>query len=781
MKKAISFLLAVLTLLSLFTLPVVAAETPSGTYGADWQYYGDVDGNQTRDAKDALEVLKFAVNKITFTEPQKTVADVNADTTINAKDALDILKFAVGKLKIFGAGEVCQIAPQTNEQVIANYNKSNSVNGAYTTDSTADTSFSLDISDLPKNTLIYVTNAVWTTKEEVADSADIQRLLFSLQGLVNRDFGKDENHTTAIFVNGAADDMPWLSEMQKEGSILYSSTKNGVTDGMQVLRIKKYEELMELFLPTIQKAGIVLWDGNVPATANVAATICGLDGYLPVLAKSPFNKTLVAAGVPVKQSLVGLFKDGQKGQKINGTSVSSTGSAKNDAYLWALEKYFNRCSTKYVAYTLDGASVVKGYSAYDDNPSALLPDASVEKACLSNHDYLIARRCFFFDLAPYKGEAACDDPAQKNGQADKGTDNATMLKIFARRYERANGDFGALMGFVPWWLKYTDTAGQGSQKGTWVEWLFCEYITCYNLAKEADAAYPCYMYNGSVTYKYVSKSNTYENNKKAKAITYNPNTYYYCIYIGDYDSSAWLKSHMYTMWLKNGGDRNLGKVTMMWSINPNLYERVPVVFEYMYENKSENDYFVGGDAGAGYIIPEALVSGRKLSYSGMTRPYADATKTFSDFSKPYYQRLDMDMTGFMINGAHYTLTKEVAACLAGYSPRLNFTNCSNTPVARYGSTYFVYCQNNLDINAVSTDAAGTTSKNYSTMYNYIGNYMKGYKFGAYRTICFNPTQIKDVTEGFKTYAKGKGLTVEYCDPYTYYNMLKAANNAQVIG
>ena len=82
---------------------------------------------------------------------------------------------------------------------------------------------------------------------------------------------------------------------------------------------------------------------------------------------------------------------------------------------------------------------------------------------------------------------------------------------------------------------------------------------------------------------------------------------------------------------------------------------------------------------------------------------------------------------------------------------------------------------------VDSDAAGTTSKNSATMSHYLGQYMRGYKFGAYRTICWTPTQIKSCTDGFKTYAAGKGLTVEYCDPYTYLNMLKAAGNAQVVG
>ncbi len=59
--------------------------------------YGDLNGDDAVNAKDALEVLKASVGKIQLTEEQKTAADVNKDGQTNAKDALEILKFSVGK------------------------------------------------------------------------------------------------------------------------------------------------------------------------------------------------------------------------------------------------------------------------------------------------------------------------------------------------------------------------------------------------------------------------------------------------------------------------------------------------------------------------------------------------------------------------------------------------------------------------------------------------------------------------------------------------------------
>jgi acyl-phosphate glycerol 3-phosphate acyltransferase len=173
----------------------------------------------------------------------------------------------------------------------------------------------------------------------------------------------DENHTALIAVVTETSDTAWLSEMTGNGSIMqYANAQAGII-GLSEAKITSFDALLNEFLPLIQSCGMILWDGNVPATANVAATMCGLDGYLPVLANSPLHNLLISKGVPVKQSLVGLFRDGQRGSIITGTTVASTGSAKNDAYLWALEKYFDRCSSQYLAYTLDGAVCLKGYAA----------------------------------------------------------------------------------------------------------------------------------------------------------------------------------------------------------------------------------------------------------------------------------------------------------------------------------------------------------------------------------------------------------------------------------
>ncbi len=77
-----------------------ALENPIPPTPAD-PAYGDVNGDDAVDAKDALMILQAAVDKVTLTEEQTMIADVNGDKAIDAKDALLVLQKAVDKIDKF--------------------------------------------------------------------------------------------------------------------------------------------------------------------------------------------------------------------------------------------------------------------------------------------------------------------------------------------------------------------------------------------------------------------------------------------------------------------------------------------------------------------------------------------------------------------------------------------------------------------------------------------------------------------------------------------------------
>jgi hypothetical protein len=56
-----------------------------------------------------------------------------------------------------------------------------------------------------------------------------------------------------------------------------------------------------------------------------------------------------------------------------------------------------------------------------------------------------------------------------------------------------------------------------------------------------------------------------------------------------------------------------------WAFNPNLIQRHAVAFDYYYRTKSDLDFFIAGDSGAGYINPPNLFPTRNPSGSAIGR------------------------------------------------------------------------------------------------------------------------------------------------------------------
>ena len=708
-------------------------------YPADYEFEplppdyinGDVSRDDVVNSADALLALQYSVGRIDLTTKQRYIADVCEPSGIDSIDALTILKLVVKKIKEFDseyskASVVSTYTSYTPEPVtIPDTIIENNAYGKDGEDG-SDKSFKTTTFGIKPRTMYVITEAV------INKTVHHARLVYSLQGLVNRDFGLDDEHTSVIYVLKDASDSVWMD---------YFTNNNETSpyNGFNIVKIGSWPTFYKTFQPVIAQCGYIAWDGNVPATANVAATICGLDGYLPVLSGSDLETDLKEKGIEQKMSLVG---------KFNG---STTGSAKNDAYRWALDNYFNRCSYDYVAYTVDGAPTAPG------NPVSA--DGDSHGHCLENHDYLIARRAFFFDLNPYAG-----DRPEDSSSAAKGLDQETMRMILDRRYQRAGGKIGSFMGFIPWWIKYATECGNstaGSQTSYFLEWLLSEFIACYNMSKEADAAFPVSMTNGSANYKY-TVTDPFVNNKTAKVTNYNSNIHYFTIYVGDYDSSAWLKNYVAEFWM---GDPYRGKIDLMWSINPNLCYRVPMCFEYMYDNLTDCDYMAAGE-GAGYLIPTGLFPNSTPYYLGTARPsnYSSGAQAYADYAKKLYTLCDMDITGFLIMGHPYnSFTTDIADMYRQFSPAAVFHQ-SNWIFAKRGDTPFIICRQE----DVKTSTA--TSDLYSHSFNTMGSY----NFSMFRTVCQSPQDIKTIVDNFTSYCASRGKTVQYVDPYSFITLAKAS-------
>jgi len=560
---------------------------------------------------------------------------------------------------------------------------------------------------------------------------DIVRLIASLQGRMNKNAKENDLY---MYWTSDPQDKFWLDYISGEGKLLSGCVQENLTT---------WSAFWDVFGPYIKEAGLVVWDPNAPATANVAATVCSVDGYLPVRYNADSNSLyqwLVEHDVPVKLDLTNKFTGEGTIPDIN---KPSTGSIKCDPYIWALEKYMDKCNPGMIAYVLDGASCVPGNYIYEH-----ASDPSPASNQLFSHDYYIYNECFFIDLTCVTEEAPCDDPDQPLG-----TDAETLHLILRTMQERNNGKMIRFMGFPPWYMKYTTHNNMGTVlKPTELEWAFVEVISQYNCVKEADAAHPAWMTNASVYCQYQSTVDEYVNNEPDESYVFEDDVRYFTIYMGDYDSSAWLKQHIPGFFR----DSMRGEeYPLMWGFNPNLSDRVPMIFDYVYENLG-HDFIVTGDSGAGYVIPSAL-------------PELD---TWTEFNMPYMAKFDLDIVGFIINGNN-KMTQEIFEAYAKIAPIGSFHNDSSKKLTILdGETVYLHLMNGID----PTDTSGKDDKGnpaptvYDKMYDYAKN--TGNNFSAYRTVVRSPGEVITCIQNFIEYANAKddGYTYVYVDPYTLFEL-----------
>ncbi|MBR4868176.1 MAG: hypothetical protein IKU10_03385, partial [Clostridia bacterium] len=672
--------------------------------------YGDVDDDQHSNATDALMVLRYVVGKETFDGCLFKTADVTADNRVNANDALQILRYTVGKITAYEAAK----APQDDWEL-------------------EEVDFHLSANGLQANT-IYTISTTVIGKTTAYMPHDAARLISSLQGLVNREIAT--NRVALVIQDKYFDE--WLGYI-KENDDLLKGMDNTVT-------LTSVDHLLEVFSAQIKECGMTLWDENVSSTANVAATICGVNGYLPVkydtTAGSLYHK-LVQMNVPEKLNLVDKF-DGQG--LIPDTLVLSTGSKKCDPYLWALDKVADRCSDYYMLYLPDGASATVGNPIYEED----VHSKSLDYNKLFNHDYGMARKAFFFDLTPIDVETPCDDPTQKLG-----TDRNTLKEILLNRYCRAKGRFGEIVGFPPWALKYATHNNWGSVEATSVESSFSYLITMYNCYMDADGSLPnCSLYSR------FTMDESYESIANQKPVTekFDENTVYLYMYTGDYDSAPWVMEHMYRCY----NDPARGSIPITWSFTPGLCNRIPMVIDYMYKNQTENDYFSASDSGIGYVRPQGLFQ----SESDRTLP--DGDRAFVAISKSYFERFDLDSVGFLIG----KLSPKVCHIYNQFAPVGSNSNDTAWSPAVYNEAPYLRVKNGIGDPATTPEAMETT---VSGMFAFAQE-MKEYHVAGFRTIKFSASDLKRTQEAFLEYAKehDPDTTYKFVDYKTYFAMMKEA-------
>ena len=564
---------------------------------------------------------------------------------------------------------------------------------------------------------------------------DTLHVLAALQGLANRDHAQFYLLYCSGF--GVETDAFWLDWFQQEDGWLKAS---------QIRKLSSVEEVLGTMRGSFQ--GLAVYDENAPATANLASTAAGCDDLLPVRydpqPDSLYSLLTERLRLPVKLWLInpdGTSKFTGKGM-IPDLNEPSTGSAKADAYLWALRKYLARCAPGIAAYYLDAYWL----KTADHGPA--------DMHTLSNHDYFIARKAFFFDVSPWGDERPNDDLEQPLG-----LDRKVFLRVMAALYDHAHGGMIKVGGFPPWPYKYTSHASKACKyDGVPTEWEFGRLISQYNGYMEADAAGLAAMANASFYRHYPLAARYPQPNPKPDAAIWKARgfvtegkvaaRFYVGHYVGDYDAPSWVYKAVPAYFR----DPARGRTPMGWALDPNLADRCPQALAYAYKNATTNDYFIAGDSGAGYLNARGLtIRPESKLPSGLEAWVAHCTR--------YFRQWDMSITGFLLDGSAGAATEVEFAAYRAFSPDGIGTHFEKGPALHAG----VPTCPEQDLPDKVEEAAKVITQLAQQSQGKPG-------FLWARSILKPPKWYADLSRELKD--RHSGLPIEIVDPYTFFGLIR---------
>ncbi len=552
----------------------------------------------------------------------------------------------------------------------------------------------------------------FTIPKDAADRYEISVTAATIQGLYNPDAEHKlyllDSSTSASSdtLNTMSDGDRWLSKVDRV-SIGSNMTK-----------------LLNLAKDNIKS--VIIWDPNVPATVNVATTMAGVESGIVM---SPAQYEAYANDLPADVNVISLVG------KFTG---AETGSAKNDAYRWAIREYLatGKCSTAYICSLEDafGRNIRNTYA----------------------RDVAVREKAFVFDLSPWSDEVPKDDQTQKLG-----TDLETYMMILETLQQvRGTTSVTEIIGFFPG-NKYSDSGNddvwQSKYKGTQVEWEYAYLFTPYQCYWNPSAEYAM---NITVHSTYEISEPLYQNRPEEDIeLNDSEDMVYMMIVMGDYDSIG----SFYTKMTVNWENRYRGKLPLAWSFNPNLIDHYPDIVEYFYKTATPNDYFVSNVGGAGWYNPSRVEDTEEqwemwlahhLKYFNLTDMSVSPDMWDFDAFSPMAEKY---ITQYATTGAGTLIANQLGHSTTGAKP--------TTPhVAENGSVLDEIC-NRFDRNDPVKCA-----KEWKVEINKRDNSREGHAtFMSCRCVWSTPEYLYIcITELQKLFPDKE---IKVVDPFTYYRLL----------
>ncbi len=563
---------------------------------------------------------------------------------------------------------------------------------------------------------------------------DTLHLTASVQGIVNRD-------SPRLFIRLMAgpDDFWWD----------YLRNEHGWLAGRDIVRIDSVQAMLTHFASELK--GVVVYRERPWVGSNLASTIAGVEDRVALrydASSGSVFRQVLGSGVAFVEDRLDLFDaEGVPVWRVEqGADNAPSGSDKRDAYLWLKRRCLDtgQVSKQYMGYYIDAFWLT-------DPTKSSLPNCT-----LTNHDFFISQRAMFMDLHVWEDESPVDEPDQPAG-----TDLKTLRELMRAMHDYSDGGIIHIGGFTPWAWKYTDHLGAGSAHGgVDTEWKLVKEVSSYNGLIDADALGYSGMTNASF-YQHFPLEARYPQNPRPKLADIQRAGHigangrvakksYVLLYMGDYDSAAWLNQLVPDLWK----DPARGTIPCTWAFNPNLDRRAPHAMHYVRTHQSPNDWFITGDNGAGYLNPSMLTAPRPEP------DLPDGWERWIRHNIPAYERYDLTITGFLIEGHSPTIGELGMDAYMRFSPDglVCHRHCGKRGLYRGEMPYVKHTR----------DIAGTPEEAAATIRGELDD--RGTQFLFFRSVIQTPGWHAELIERMMN--SETGGRVRFVDPYTFFGLLK---------
>ncbi|QNK57239.1 malectin domain-containing carbohydrate-binding protein [Paenibacillus sp. PAMC21692] len=564
------------------------------------------------------------------------------------------------------------------------------------------------------------------------DWYDIQTFVGTLQGIVNqkgprlyiRNYKTSPALPYVTNTDTAKINTYWLNKFTQPGQWLSEVTVTPII-GSDIYTA--LDHLVSTFSSDIQ--GLIVWDPKVMATVNVATTIAGITGSPIVMSGGAlYNRLTSAHGLNVQTGCNASPLTGP----CNFTGKFSGANSKTDAYLWAKTNY------------LDTGLSNPGLLSYMEDSFTSQPNSSSALNYGLSRDYVVKNKGFAFDLSVWSDEKPNDAPEQILGN-----DSAVFDSILQSSYDRWGIQWPIeIIGFFPWWDKYSTFQSRGIHSEVDGEWKLAEKISSYNghLSSIMDTI----GYLNASFHSWAPTGKQLANPPKAPAKTTLANKTYVLFYMGDHDGGTIHQTFPY-LW----DDKQRGTVPLTWGIVPNMIQDYPDIAQFIYDTATPNDYFVSGASGAGYANPGSL-------------PDLDNWRQWNEVMN---NRAGYTISGFALNGNAGTLSSTAEKIYSYFSndgligltgqvagPLPNVRNDNMAVSDNYGIA-------NNDINGTASAIVGLAQAKFTG----IGS---SPNFLVLRSAFATPAFIEKVYARIK--ADQPAYNFEAVDPYTFFSLVRQA-------